>query len=127
MRCSFAVLTVWMVSLLAGLSAAAQDKLAARVAADLKLYYEDEARQPFIVFAGDLPRAKPKPPPWEAPLKNLVEPDDRARVLRRFTEARLPDSFQFYRPLLDIKGKELGPVRLDRSVTETFAGEITNR
>lgn len=55
----------------------------------------------------------------------LDEPRDRARVLRRFAAAKLPHSFQFYLPLLDVTGRDLGQVKLNRPVAETFAEEIT--
>src|SRR5262249_46650662 len=43
----------------------------AKAAADLKRYYEERLRRPFIITE-DTPDVKPGPPPWEAPLKQLA-------------------------------------------------------
>jgi hypothetical protein len=76
MRVRFAFLAVWMAAAPVGaLPARAQDKLAEKVAADLKAYYADDSRQPFIQLPGDPPREKRKAPPWEEPLKKLSGSD----------------------------------------------------
>lgn len=61
-----------------------------------------------------------------AKLKMLDNEHVRASLLRRFTAERLPDSFSFYLPLLDIKGHQLETRGFAKPVAEKFADEITD-
>ncbi len=59
-------------------SAAESDMLKEQVAADLNTYYEESAKQPFLIF-DESERPQTKPPPWEQPLKQLAGADEAER------------------------------------------------
>jgi hypothetical protein len=76
-------LTAGLLALAGLLAPAARDAedLRAEAAKDLKRYYRERLRRPFIV-TDDTPREKAGPPPWEGPLRLLAsdEPGERRRA-----------------------------------------------
>lgn len=59
-------------------------------------------------------------------LKTFSESADRARVLRRFADSKIPDAYEFYLAMLDIKGNKLGDTTYRMPVAET-SWEWTSR
>jgi hypothetical protein len=77
----FLSLSLVVVGLFLTVRLPAADDVQDKAEAALKRYYEDRLKQPFLKNP-DEPEAKPEPPPWTAPLRQLAsdKPDERRQA-----------------------------------------------